>query len=137
MYLSWKRKILCSQTFLHKGTDDLKYVGIDSHYLISDLENPETFRDLSKPVGALNPERLERMKVGLIVFFYFTIKTVQWHDESVGCLPVGFCWFLEGKVWLLTLLWCFCCWELDMCMLSSSVNFRSVSSEKNTIFPFN
>ncbi|XP_045191782.2 protein FAN-like isoform X2 [Mercenaria mercenaria] len=27
-----------------------------------DLENAETFRDLSKPIGALNPERLERMK---------------------------------------------------------------------------
>ncbi|XP_060598454.1 protein FAN-like, partial [Ruditapes philippinarum] len=27
-----------------------------------DLEKPETFRDLSKPIGALNAERLERMK---------------------------------------------------------------------------
>ncbi|XP_073085666.1 protein FAN isoform X2 [Manis javanica] len=27
-----------------------------------DLSNPETFRDLSKPVGALNKERLERLK---------------------------------------------------------------------------
>ncbi|KAJ8303155.1 hypothetical protein KUTeg_019551 [Tegillarca granosa] len=31
-----------------------------SQYL--DLDNPDTFRDLSKPIGALNPERLERMK---------------------------------------------------------------------------
>ena len=28
-----------------------------------DLSNPETFRDLSKPVGALNQERLERLLV--------------------------------------------------------------------------
>ncbi|XP_038068745.1 protein FAN-like isoform X1 [Patiria miniata] len=27
-----------------------------------DLTNPETFRDLSKPIGALNPQRLERFK---------------------------------------------------------------------------
>ena len=27
-----------------------------------DLKNPATFRDLSKPVGALNPERLEKLK---------------------------------------------------------------------------
>ena len=29
----------------------------------ADLSNPETFRDLSKPVGALNQERLERLLV--------------------------------------------------------------------------
>jgi hypothetical protein len=29
-----------------------------------DLEHPETFRDLSKPIGALNPVRLERLRVG-------------------------------------------------------------------------
>ncbi|KAL4234400.1 hypothetical protein ACF0H5_006047 [Mactra antiquata] len=29
---------------------------------VLDLENPLTFRDLSKPIGALNDERLERMK---------------------------------------------------------------------------
>lgn len=28
-----------------------------------DLSNPDIFRDLSKPVGALNSERLERLKV--------------------------------------------------------------------------
>lgn len=28
-----------------------------------DLTNPETFRDLSKPIGALNKERLERLLV--------------------------------------------------------------------------
>lgn len=28
-----------------------------------DLSNPDSFRDLSKPVGALNPIRLERLKV--------------------------------------------------------------------------
>jgi hypothetical protein len=31
--------------------------------MFTDLEKPETFRDLSKPIGALNRERLERMKV--------------------------------------------------------------------------
>lgn len=28
-----------------------------------DLSNPATFRDLSKPIGALNPERLAQFKV--------------------------------------------------------------------------
>ena len=28
-----------------------------------DLDNPNTYRDLSKPMGALNPERLEALKV--------------------------------------------------------------------------
>ena len=28
-----------------------------------DLQNPKIFRDLSKPIGALNPERLARYKV--------------------------------------------------------------------------
>lgn len=28
-----------------------------------DLTNPKTFRDLSKPIGALNPERLFKLKV--------------------------------------------------------------------------
>lgn len=28
-----------------------------------DLSNPKSFRDLSKPIGALNPERLKRLKV--------------------------------------------------------------------------
>lgn len=27
-----------------------------------DLDNPESFRDLSKPIGALNPERLATFK---------------------------------------------------------------------------
>lgn len=31
--------------------------------MFTDLSNPETFRDLSKPVGALNQERLERLLV--------------------------------------------------------------------------
>ena len=26
-----------------------------------DLNNPNTFRDLSKPIGALNPDRLQRL----------------------------------------------------------------------------
>lgn len=28
-----------------------------------DLTNPKTFRDLTKPIGALNPERLIKLKV--------------------------------------------------------------------------
>lgn len=28
-----------------------------------DLTNPKTFRDLSKPIGALNPERLFKLQV--------------------------------------------------------------------------
>lgn len=28
-----------------------------------DLDNPKTFRDLTKPIGALNPERLIKLQV--------------------------------------------------------------------------
>lgn len=28
-----------------------------------DLSDPKSFRDLTKPIGALNPERLKRLKV--------------------------------------------------------------------------
>ena len=28
-----------------------------------DLDNPDVYRDLSKPIGALEPQRLERLKV--------------------------------------------------------------------------
>lgn len=28
-----------------------------------DLKNPKTFRDLTKPIGALNPERLFKLQV--------------------------------------------------------------------------
>lgn len=31
-----------------------------------DLEDPGTYRDLSKPVGALNAERLSRLKVSFL-----------------------------------------------------------------------
>ena len=31
--------------------------------LFADLDNPASFRDLSKPIGALNDERLARMRV--------------------------------------------------------------------------
>lgn len=37
----------------------------DSWSVFSDLTKPETFRDLSKPIGALNKERLERLLVCL------------------------------------------------------------------------
>lgn len=32
-----------------------------------DLENPAVFRDLSKPIGALNPERLEDLQIRYIL----------------------------------------------------------------------
>ena len=32
-------------------------------FVFSDLNDPSIFRDLSKPIGALNPERLHRLKV--------------------------------------------------------------------------
>ena len=32
-----------------------------------DLENPAVFRDLSKPIGALNPERLEDLEIRYIL----------------------------------------------------------------------
>lgn len=34
-----------------------------------DLEEPLTYRDLSKPIGALSPERLQRFKVHHLIFF--------------------------------------------------------------------
>lgn len=34
-----------------------------------DLSDPDSFRDLSKPVGALNPVRLERLKVNDLMHF--------------------------------------------------------------------
>ena len=37
---------------------NLQWVIIDYTSETLDLEDPKTFRDLSKPVGALNPERL-------------------------------------------------------------------------------
>eukprot|EP00073_Rattus_norvegicus_P036271 XP_008761767.1 PREDICTED: protein FAN isoform X2 [Rattus norvegicus] len=52
---------LCSDIYLKfyepQDRDDLYFY--IATYL--DLSNPATFRDLSKPVGALNPERLERL----------------------------------------------------------------------------
>uniref|UniRef100_A0AC11DFT1 Neutral sphingomyelinase activation associated factor n=1 Tax=Ovis aries TaxID=9940 RepID=A0AC11DFT1_SHEEP len=52
---------LCSDIYLkfyeRQDRDDLYFY--IATYL--DLSNPETFRDLSKPVGALNQERLERL----------------------------------------------------------------------------
>ena len=35
-----------------------------------DLEDPKTFRDLSKPVGALNQSRLSQLKVRLKCLCY-------------------------------------------------------------------
>lgn len=44
---------------LHRASVNLARV----LFMFTDLSNPETFRDLSKPVGALNQERLERLLV--------------------------------------------------------------------------
>ena len=35
---------------------------------VSDLSNPEVFRDLSKPIGALNEERLAKLQVPVLKF---------------------------------------------------------------------
>ena len=35
-----------------------------------DLENPAVFRDLSKPIGALNPERLEDLRIRYILVLF-------------------------------------------------------------------
>lgn len=37
--------------------------------LFEDLNNPEIYRDLSKPVGALNKERLEKLLVSDFLLF--------------------------------------------------------------------
>lgn len=39
------------------------FILINSFFKSTDLSNPGTFRDLSRPVGALNKERLERLLV--------------------------------------------------------------------------
>ena len=41
----------------------MKFQKLMSFYTVSDLKSPKTFRDLKKPIGALNPERLERLLV--------------------------------------------------------------------------
>ena len=46
---------------------------IDLFIYLSDLTNPSTFRDLTKPIGALSEDRLEFYKVSL----FFCILTVM------------------------------------------------------------
>ena len=41
-----------------------------------DLENPASFRDLSKPIGALNDERLARMKVVICSIPFFVSRSL-------------------------------------------------------------
>ena len=43
-------------------------------HFILDLENPASFRDLSKPIGALNDERLARMKVTSICYSSIVVQ---------------------------------------------------------------
>lgn len=52
------------------GGNVIKFVGfilinsfLKNIFIFTDLSNPGTFRDLSRPVGALNKERLERLLV--------------------------------------------------------------------------
>jgi factor associated with neutral sphingomyelinase activation len=77
-----------------------------------DLENPKSFRDLAKPVGALNPERLEYFKARLegmkdmpdtflygthyscaAYVLYFLVRSMP---EQMLCLQNGktTCWFI-------------------------------------------
>ena len=41
---------------------------------VPDMTNAATFRDLSKPVGALNKERLERLLVSICAFSLFNLR---------------------------------------------------------------
>lgn len=34
------------------------------------LDNPKIYRDLSQPIGALNPARLKRLKVRILLLLY-------------------------------------------------------------------
>lgn len=40
-----------------------------------DLKNPKTFRDLTKPIGALNSERLLKLKVFKHILYYIYYLT--------------------------------------------------------------
>ena len=52
-----------------------------------DLSNPSTFRDLSQPIGALNPERLERYKQRYDMFEDPTGKTKKFMYGSLYSNP--------------------------------------------------
>ena len=43
----------------------------------TDLQNPATFRDLSKPMGALNPERLVKLLVNNISCFVWSMMDID------------------------------------------------------------
>lgn len=57
-------------------------------FLLLDMTNAATFRDLSKPVGALNKERLDRLLVSLLhvaqgptlvsTFLLLSLATERW-----------------------------------------------------------
>lgn len=55
-----------------------------------DLSDSATFRDLSKPVGALNPVRLERLKVNnlysLIIFTHAIRPALRGYSKSTVTL---------------------------------------------------
>jgi hypothetical protein len=53
---------------------------------ILDLSNPNTFRDLSKPIGALNKERLEQAKERYLSFDDPKIPKFHWgtHYSNLG-----------------------------------------------------
>ena len=42
-----------------------------------DLNDPVTFRDLSKPIGAINPQRLQRFKVLWNLFSYISDEVLM------------------------------------------------------------
>lgn len=58
---------------LGKMSAFLFVVSIDLSIFLSDLTNPSTFRDLTKPIGALSEDRLEFYKVSS----FFCILTVM------------------------------------------------------------
>ena len=54
-------------SFKKQEKNPFKYTVFSWNYsrymIVADLTNPETFRDLSKPIGALNEKRLTRLRV--------------------------------------------------------------------------
>lgn len=47
-----------------------------------DLNDPSIYRDLSKPIGALEPNRLERLKV----YFFFDMQNIYVRSEIMMLL---------------------------------------------------
>lgn len=48
---------------------------------VLDLNDTRIYRDLSKPIGALNPSRLERLKVYALYIKYFSAYEIFMYDE--------------------------------------------------------